>query len=152
MKKTFLLLLCSVLLFAVPVFFSACEEKDEPKKETIDGGVHDSMFGDYLKNVENLVGTFHYDEEITRWYAEDENHVRYYFLSTMHVMSHFEGAEEGKQVLFMGELFSVSNKWIKDHEQYKQYNKSGLYVFSLDSSRGKYTVDGTTYYCQMYFE
>ena len=144
MKKTFILLFYSFMLLSVSSFFSACEEKDEPKKETIDGGVHDSMFGDYLKNVDNLVGTFHYDEEITRWYAEDENHVRYYFVHWLYPRE-VEGAEEGKQVVFCGRMFSVSDKWLKNHEPYKQYNRTGLYVFSMDSVGGEYTVDGHTY-------
>lgn len=144
MKKTFLLLLCTFLLLAVPVFFSACGDKDDSEKVEYDGGVHDGMFGDYLKNVETLVGTFHYDEEIARWYAEDENHVRYYFVHWLYPRE-VDGAEEGKQVVFSGRMFSVSDRWQKKHESYKQYKKTGLYVFSMDSVGGEYTVDGHTY-------
>lgn len=148
MKKKLYLLLSGVVLLAAPVSFTSCDEKDEPEIEIIDGEVHDPMYGKFQKYVEDVVGTFHYDEEIIRWYAEDENHVRYYFVNFLYPRE-VDGAEEGKQVRFMGDLYSVSDKWFKDHEQYKKYEKTGLYIFYMDTTGGKYVVDGETYYCQM---
>ena len=144
MKKKLYLLLSGVVLLAAPVSFTSCDEKDEPEIETIDGGVHDPMYGKFQKYVEDVVGTFHYDEEIIRWYAEDENHVRYYFVSHMFDCI-VPGAEEGKQVQFAGELYAVSDKWLKEHESYRQYKKSGMYLFDMFSPKYKYVVDGKTY-------
>ena len=144
MKKTLFLLLSGVVLLAAPVSFTSCDEKDEPEIETIDGEVHDPMYGKFQKYVEDVVGTFHYDEEISEWYAEDENHVRYYFVSLMFDCI-VPGAEEGKQVLFTGELYSVSDKWLKEHKSYRQCKETGMYLFDLYSIQYKYVVDGNTY-------
>ena len=144
MKKTFLLLLCSVLLFAAPFFFSACEEKDESDDSGYDVTILNPMFGKYVQDIENYAGTFHYDEEVSNWYAEDGNHVRYYFVSHMFDCI-VPGAEEGKQVQFTGELYAVSDKWLKDHESYRPHTKTGMYLFDMFSLKYKYVVDGKTY-------
>ena len=144
MKKTFLLLLCSVLLFAVPVFFSACGDKDDSEDSGYDVTILNAIFGGYLQDIENYTGTFHFDEELSNWYAEDGNHVRYYFVSHMFDCI-VPGAEEGKQVLFTGELYSVSDKWLKEHKSYRQYKETGMYLFDMFSLKYKYVVDGKTY-------
>ena len=144
MKKTLFLLLSGVVLLAAPVSFTSCDEKDEPEIETIDGEVHDPMYGKFQKYVEDVVGTFHYDEEISEWYAEDENHARFYFVFTTGEDSVL-GAVEGKQVVFRGDLYSVSAWWFEDHEQYRKYKETGLNVYEMDSPRGKYIIDGKTY-------
>lgn len=144
MKKTFLLLLCTFLLFAMPVFFSACGENDDSEDSGYDVTIVNPMFGKYVQDIENYTGTFHFDEELSNWYAEDANHVRYYFMSHMFDCI-VPGAEEGKQVQFAGELYAVSDKWLKEHESYRQYKKSGMYLFDMFSLKYKYVVDGKTY-------
>ena len=144
MKKKFSLLLCGVMLFAAPFFFSACEEKDESDDSGYDGTILNAIFGGYLQDIENYTGTFHFDEELSNWYAEDANHVRYYFMSLMFDCI-VPGAEEGKQVQFTGELYAVSDKWLKEHESYRPYTKTGMYLFDMLSPKYKYVVDGKTY-------
>lgn len=145
MKKIFLLLLCSVLL--APAFFLSCRDNDDSDDSGYDVTLRDYMFGKYIQDIENYTGTFHYDEELSKWYAEDENHVRYYFVYGI-IAYPIQGAEEGKLVTFSGELYSVSDRWLKDHEQYRQYKEIGLYVFDMDAPQCKYLVDGKTYPCQ----
>ena len=144
MKKTLFLLLSGVVLLSAPVSFTSCDEKDEPDDSGYDTTILNPMFGQYIQDIENYTGTFHYDEEISEWYAEDENHVRYYFVSLMFDCI-VPGAEEGKQVLFTGELYSVSDKWLKEHKSYRQYKETGMYLFDLYSIQYKYLVDGNTY-------
>lgn len=147
MKKKFLLLICSFMLLGVPTFFTSCGDKDDSERVEYDGGRLEPMFGKYIQDIENYTGTFHYDEELSKWYAEDENHARYYFAFGM-VPEPVQGAEKGKIVTFSGLLYSVSDRWLKDHEQYRQYKEIGLYVFDMDAPQCKYLVDGKTYPCQ----
>ena len=117
--------------------FTACNDKE---KESIDG-LSNEIFGDQVRNVENITGTFHYDNEINEWYAEDDSHTRYYFLSVIGIHKEVIGASEGVKVQFSGLLFSIANEWLKNHKQYEQFKSTGLYCMDYDNSiRTTYTI------------
>lgn len=137
MKKNYVLLIASALLLALSFGFSACSNENED--DMILGG--NKMLGDYLKNVENLTGTLHYDKEVHGWYAEDKGQVRYYFLNTLVDTKTIIGKEEGKTIMFSGRLRSVGNKWLKEHKSYQDLVRNGkMFVVPINGDEFVYRI------------
>ena len=136
MKKTFTLSIISTIFLAMIFAFSSCKEESSEKEYELGGN---ALVDKYVKDAENVVGTLHYDKDIYEWYVVDENHIFYFFLRAASPRPIVD-IEEGQQVKFSGKLFSVSNEWLKKHEQYSQYKETGLYSFAIDAKGSTYSV------------
>ena len=134
MKKTFTLSIISTIFLAMIFAFSSCKEESNDN-ELVDGG--NALVGEYIKDVENISGILHYDDQITIWYVEDENHAIYLFAQAGSPDVCLRDAAEGKKTIFSGKLYSVALKRVK--EKYSQYKDSGIYVFVADVKGSSYT-------------
>ena len=136
MKKAFTLSIISTIFLAMIFAFSSCKEESSEKEEEYELG-RNTLVGEYIKDVENIAGTLHYDDQIIIWYVEDENHAIYLFAQGGLPDTLLKDATEGKKAIFSGKLYSVALKRVK--EKYSQYKDSGIYVFVADVKGSSYT-------------